>query len=227
VANDDVRRHSASEAARTPKALDAARVWEQRAPCGTKSRKHVPTSHEGDAYPCDLDDVAAIRDIGFEHATSNFERPEREAVHDPAGSADEDDHADSHEHCDRRSPRCLRREQHERWMIAGARMGRHDRRDCDLRHRACSEHEVARPEAQPCSGLPLGQDDRLAATVECEPGSAHVDRGRGAARVPDRDRATRRPGKPQAHRRHRERRRCNAGRSHDHRPITVKVSVAV
>jgi hypothetical protein len=84
----------------------------------------MTAARQRDAYTRVFDDIASVRDGGFEHATSNPERADLEAMHDAAGNPDEDDDSDPHPDSHACRTRRLRREQHERRMIAGERTGR-------------------------------------------------------------------------------------------------------
>jgi hypothetical protein len=207
---------------------NTARVWKPHPHGGTKTGKDAITARQRDTHPRAFGGVPAVRDGGLEHAVARSERPELEAMHDPAGDANEHDDADLHPDRDAAATPWLRREQHERRMIAGERAPRCGGRDGDHRLLARSEKKPPRPQAEPPAGLlARGGNRGLAARVEGEagrPGNHH------SGRTPDvrnRDRAGRSPRQPETHRRDRERRRRNACGRGDHRPITVKVSVAV
>ena len=125
-------------------ALDTLRMRQQRAPDGAEPREHVTATHENDSHALVLEHVASVRDDELEHATPSSERPELEAMHDPAGNPDEDDHSDPHPNCDAGATRRLRREQHERRMIAGKRARGRCGRDGDHGRPARCEHQPRR-----------------------------------------------------------------------------------
>jgi hypothetical protein len=105
-----------------------------------ETRKHAPATHEGKAQAHMLDDVASIHDHRFEHAPSQLELSELEAVDDPAGDPHEDDNADLHADRNSGGTRRLRHEQDERRVIAGKRACRRNRRDGDHGRRTRDEH---------------------------------------------------------------------------------------
>ncbi len=202
-------------------------MGQQRAPDGAESRQQVTAAYQSDSHARALDDIASVRDDELEHATPNSERFGLETMHDAAGNSDEDDDSDPHPNCHVGGTPRLGREQHERRMIAGKRARRRDGRDGDEGRPTRRERESPRLQPQPSGGRPsFPRDRRLATPVEREACRSHVHRSGRVSRVRDRDRAARTPGQSEVHRRDGE---CcrNSGRRHNHRPITVKVSVAV
>ena len=80
----------------------------------------------------------------LEHAMAALSGPELEAMHDPAGDAHEHDDADLHPDRDAAPAPRLRREQHERGMVAGERALRRATDETVITAPlARSEHETA------------------------------------------------------------------------------------
>jgi hypothetical protein len=195
---------------------------------GTETSKDATTARQRDPHPRELGGVAAVCDGGLEHAVPSSERAELEAMHDPAGDANEYDDADLHPDRDAAGAPWLRRDEHECRVIAGERAPRCGSRNDDHRLLARSEKKPPRPQAEPAAGLlARGGNRGLAARVEGEAGRSDNHRSGRTPDVRDRDRAGRGPGQPETHRRDRERCRSNACGRGDHRPTTVKVNVAV
>ena len=84
----------------------------------------MPIAQEADPHVLALDDVASVRNDELEQATPSSERSELEVMHDPAGDPDKDNDSDLYPNCHARGTWRLRREQHERRMIAGKRARR-------------------------------------------------------------------------------------------------------
>jgi hypothetical protein len=215
------------EAGGVAEALDTPGMRQQCSPESTDPSEHVTASGEDDPNARALDDVASVPDNDFERAVLNPRRSELEAMHDSTRHPHEDFYADPHSDRDPCSRGGLRREQHDRGVVAGERAGRRSRRDSDDCPPTRCEHEPPRLQAQPSRGGSGSlRNRRFAVPVERKACRPRVHRGCSSARIHDRDRAARSAGDPDANRRDRECSR-NGGRGGDHRPITVNVSVAV
>src|SRR6266851_9006877 len=148
----DARSHPSPQPAAITEALDPARMRQQDPSGGAKPREHMPAARQRNAHTHALDNIASVHDGGFEHAPSDSERSELEAMDDAARDPDEDDDADPHADG---NPGCTprpRREQHERGVIAGESPGRRSKRHGDHGRSARSEHEPPRPQADPSRG---------------------------------------------------------------------------
>jgi hypothetical protein len=225
----DSSSHPASKAGGAAEALDPARVRQDRPPDRPEPRKHSTAPQHENARVHALDRVALVHDDELEHvhATPGSERSELEAMHDATRHPDEDGDADTHPNGDAANARRVRREQHERGVIAGKRAGRRGRGDRDHGRPARWECEPLRSKPEPAGGRSACTCDLcFAAPVERKARRSRVHDDCSIAPIRDRDRAIGRPAQPHANGRYGQRRRSADGGG-DHRPITVNVNVAV
>ena len=235
---------------------DSLRVRTQITPRSDKRREtprrpRAPERHTSARKR--LRHVAVILHPELEHALApvpcDAKAPELQPSDDGAGSADDQDDPEPNPHGNASADGRTGGQQHQSVMVSGLRTPRHRRRDDERRRRFRRQRKVFRPYLQPCrcGACAAGADDpRPAAQGEREAGSRNVDeetlRSRvrqpnGRARGPREDDARwscrqrhRRPPRICARRDEREREKHEpktCRRRRDHRPIAVKVTVAV
>ena len=174
-------------------------------------------------------------------ATPHAERTQHKAMLDSAGDAHDDRHSDPHAHADGGTRRRPRRQEHERGMVAWRRPGRQLRGERERGRGAGPERDPALPDREP--GTTLHERSGLTVSAEREARTRNVDDDRRRAGVRDSDRAVptaldrdvrrrrgyshRGPRRARVRGSRHERGGDGHGGSRDHRPITVKVTVAV